>query len=200
MHYIAPTGTLSIIAGCSSGIEPLFALSYIHNILDGAKMVEVNPFFERAAKERGFYTDKMMEQLATGTQLSTMKNVPDDIKRLYVTAHDITPECHVRMQAAFQKSTHNAVSKTVNFPEKATRADIAKVYMMAYEQKLKGITIYRDKSRESQPLSTAAPVEKKKEEPVLKTASNQGTPQGHHGDRRGGINRMRRYICNGRFR
>ena len=165
---IAPTGTLSIIAGCSSGIEPLFALSYIHNILDGARMVEVNPFFDRAARERGFYTDTLMEQLATGTQLHSMKNIPDDIKKLYVTAHDITPEWHVKMQAAFQKSTHNAVSKTVNFPEDATREDIAKVYMMAYEEGLKGITIYRDKSREYQPLSTA-PIEKKKEEPVIRT-------------------------------
>jgi ribonucleoside-diphosphate reductase alpha chain len=165
---IAPTGTLSIIAGCSSGIEPLFALSYIHNILDGARMVEVNPFFEQAARERGFYTDTLMEQLATGTQLHSMKDVPEDIKKLFVTAHDISPEWHVKMQAAFQKSTHNAVSKTVNFPEDATRADIAKVYMMAYEEGLKGITIYRDKSREYQPLSTA-PVEKKVEQPVVRT-------------------------------
>jgi len=165
---IAPTGTLSIIAGCSSGIEPLFALSYIHNILDGARMVEVNPFFDKVARERGFYTDQLMEQLASGTQLHSMKDIPDDIKELYVTAHDISPEWHVKMQAAFQKSTHNAVSKTVNFPEDATRDDIAKVYMMAYEEKLKGITIYRDKSREYQPLSTA-PVEKKKEEPVIRT-------------------------------
>ncbi|HEY94984.1 MAG TPA: vitamin B12-dependent ribonucleotide reductase [Dehalococcoidia bacterium] len=164
---IAPTGTLSIIAGCSSGIEPLFALSYIHNILDGARMVEVNPFFEQAARERGFYTDTLMERLATGTQLHSMKDVPDDIKKLFVTAHDISPEWHVKMQAAFQKSTHNAVSKTVNFPEDATREDIAKVYMMAYEEELKGITIYRDKSREYQPLSTA-PVEKKKE-PTART-------------------------------
>ncbi|MFC1948079.1 vitamin B12-dependent ribonucleotide reductase [Chloroflexota bacterium] len=166
---IAPTGTLSIIAGCSSGIEPLFALSYIHNILDGARMVEVNPFFDQAARERDFYTDQLMEQLATGTQLHSMEDIPNDIKELYVTAHDISPEWHVKMQAAFQKSTHNAVSKTVNFPEDATREDIAKVYMMAFEEELKGITIYRDKSREYQPLSTA-PVEKKKtEEPAIRT-------------------------------
>ncbi|UCD10316.1 MAG: vitamin B12-dependent ribonucleotide reductase [Dehalococcoidales bacterium] len=165
---IAPTGTLSIITGCSSGIEPLFALSYIHNILDGARMVEVNPFFDQTARECGFYTDKLMEQLATGTQLHSMKDIPDDIKQIYVTAHDITPKWHVKMQAAFQKSTHNAVSKTVNFPEEATREDIANVYMMAYEQELKGITIYRDKSREYQPLSTA-PVENKVEELPVRT-------------------------------
>ncbi len=165
---IAPTGTLSIIAGCSSGIEPLFALSYIHNILDGAQMVEVNPFFDQAAKEQGFYTDKLMEQLATGTQLHSMNDIPEDVKQLFVTAHDISPEWHVKMQASFQKSTHNAVSKTVNFPEDATREDIAKVYMMAYEEELKGITIYRDKSREYQPLSTG-PAEKNEQEMPVRT-------------------------------
>ncbi|MFC2069953.1 vitamin B12-dependent ribonucleotide reductase [Chloroflexota bacterium] len=157
---IAPTGTLSIIAGCSSGIEPLFALSYIHNILDGDHMVEVNPYFEQAAKDGEFYSDVLMQQLATGTQLHTLDDIPHDIKRLFITAHEITPEWHIRMQAAFQKSTHNAVSKTVNFAEEATEADIAKVYMMAYEKKLKGITIYRDKSREEQPLSTGSAVKK----------------------------------------
>ncbi len=160
---IAPTGTLSIIAGCSSGIEPLFALSYIHNILDGAQLVEVNPYFEEVAKRENFYSEELMQQLASGTQLHALEDVPDKIKRLFVTAHEISPEWHVRMQAAFQKSTHNAVSKTVNFPQEATREDIAEVYMMAYERGLKGITIYRDRSREAQPLSTNQ-VEKKAEE------------------------------------
>ncbi len=157
---IAPTGTLSIIAGCSSGIEPIFALSYIHNILDGAQLVEVNPLFEEVARSEGFYSEELMQQLASGTQLHTLKNIPDNIKRLFVTAHEISPEWHVRMQAAFQKSTHNAVSKTVNFPQEATEEDITKVYMMAYELELKGITIYRDRSRESQPLSTGRVEEK----------------------------------------
>ncbi|MFB0559302.1 MAG: vitamin B12-dependent ribonucleotide reductase, partial [Dehalococcoidales bacterium] len=151
---IAPTGTLSIIAGCSSGIEPLFALSYIHNILDGAQMVEVNPYFEDVAKSEGFYSEELMQQLASGSQLHTIEGIPEDTKRLFVTAHEIQPEWHVRMQAAFQKSTDNAVSKTVNFPQEATEEDIAKVYLMAYEEGLKGITIYRDRSREAQPLST----------------------------------------------
>ncbi|OGO24521.1 MAG: ribonucleoside-diphosphate reductase, adenosylcobalamin-dependent [Chloroflexi bacterium RBG_16_51_9] len=163
---IAPTGTLSIIAGCSSGIEPLFALSYIHNILDGAHMVEVNPFFEEAARSGGFYSEELMEQLATGTQLHDLKNIPDHIKRVFVTAHEISPEWHVKMQAAFQKSTHNAVSKTVNFSEHATREDISKVYLMAYDLELKGITVYRDKSRDFQPLSTS-PVEKKAEKAAI---------------------------------
>jgi len=152
---IAPTGTLSIIAGCSSGIEPLFALSYIRNILDGAQLVEVNPYFEEVAKKEGFYSEELMQQLATGTQLHTLEDIPDNIKRLFVTAHEIIPEWHVKMQAAFQKSTDNAVSKTVNFPQEATREDITKVYMMAHQEKLKGITIYRDRSREAQPLSTS---------------------------------------------
>ncbi len=152
---IAPTGTLSIIAGCSSGIEPLFALSYVRNILDGAQLVEVNPYFEEVAKSEGFYSEELMQQLASGTRLHTVENIPDSIKRLFVTAHEISPEWHVRMQSSFQKSTHNAVSKTVNFPQGASEEDIAKVYMMAYEEGLKGITIYRDRSREAQPLSTA---------------------------------------------
>ena len=152
---IAPTGTLSIIAGCSSGIEPLFALSYIRNILDGAQLVEVNPYFEEVAKSQGFYSEELIHQLATGTQLHTLEGTPDNIKRLFVTAHEISPEWHVRMQAAFQKSTDNAVSKTVNFPQEATQEDITKVYMMAYQEELKGITVYRDRSREAQPLSTS---------------------------------------------
>ena len=151
---IAPTGTLSILAGCSSGIEPLFALSYTRNILDGAQLVEVNPYFETAAKNEGFYSEELMQNLANGAHLSDIDSVPEKIKRLFVTAHEINPEGHVRMQAAFQKSTHNAVSKTVNFPREATEEDIAKVYMLAYEEGLKGITIYRDRSRETQVLST----------------------------------------------
>jgi ribonucleoside-diphosphate reductase alpha chain len=151
---IAPTGTLSIIAGCSSGIEPLFALSYTRNILDGAQLVEVNPYFEEVTKREGFYSVELMQQLASGVRLHDIDGVPDRIKRLFVTAHEISPEWHVRMQAAFQRSTDNAVSKTVNFPHEATREDIAKVYMMAYEEGLKGITIYRDRSREAQVLTT----------------------------------------------
>jgi ribonucleoside-diphosphate reductase alpha chain len=151
---IAPTGTLSIIAGCSSGIEPLFALSYTRHILDGAQLLEVNPYFEGVAKSEGFYSEELMQRLADGAKLHDMEEVPDGVKRLFVTAHEIAPEWHVKMQAAFQKSTHNAVSKTVNFPQEATREDIAKVYMMAYDEGLKGITIYRDRSREAQVLTT----------------------------------------------
>lgn len=150
---IAPTGSLSIIANCSSGIEPLFALSYVRHILEGEEFVEVNPYFEEAAKKGGFYSPELMKQLAEGKSLKDIEGVPEEAKRLFVTSHDISPECHVKMQAVFQKFTDSAVSKTVNFPHDATADDVAKVYMLAYRENLKGITIYRDRSRESQVLT-----------------------------------------------
>jgi len=150
---IAPTGTLSIIAGCSSGIEPLFALSYTRTILEGTQLSEVNPLFEEVARKEGFYSDELMQDVAKKGNLRDVKGVPDGLKKVFVTAHGITPEWHVRMQAAFQKSTDNAVSKTVNFPHDATREDVARVYMLAYKEGCKGITIYRDRSRDSQVLS-----------------------------------------------
>jgi ribonucleoside-diphosphate reductase alpha chain len=151
---IAPTGTLSIIAGCSGGIEPIFALSFTKNILDGSHLIEVNPYFEECAKQGGFYSADLMQQLADGAHLSEIEDIPEEVKEVYVTAHEISPEWHIRMQAAFQKYTNNAVSKTVNFPKTATREDVANVYTMAYEAGLKGITIYRDGSRENQVLTT----------------------------------------------
>jgi ribonucleoside-diphosphate reductase alpha chain len=159
---IAPTGSLSIIANCSSGIEPLFALSYVRHILEGEEFIEVNPYFEEAAKKGGFYSPDLMKQLAEGKRLKDIEEVPENIKRLFVTAHDITPEWHVKMQAAFQKFTDSAVSKTVNFPHEATPDDVAEVYMLAYKEGLKGITIYRDRSRGSQVL-TVGEVSKKAE-------------------------------------
>jgi ribonucleoside-diphosphate reductase alpha chain len=151
---IAPTGTLSIIAGCSGGIEPLFALVYTRNILDGARMIEANTYFEEAAKKGGFYSEELMKQLAGGAHLSDLDGVPNDVKKVFVTAHEISPEWHVEMQSVFQKYTDNAVSKTVNFSHEAAKDDVANVYMLAYEKGLKGITIYRDRSREGQPMST----------------------------------------------
>ncbi|MGD2064850.1 MAG: vitamin B12-dependent ribonucleotide reductase [Dehalococcoidia bacterium] len=159
---IAPTGSLSIIANCSSGIEPLFALSYVRHILEGEEFIEVNPYFEQAAKKGGFYSPELMKDLAEGKRLKDIEEVPEDIKRLFVTAHDISPEWHVKMQAAFQKFTDSAVSKTVNFPHEATPDDVAEVYMLAYQEALKGITIYRDRSRDSQVL-TIGQVAKKSE-------------------------------------
>ncbi len=159
---IAPTGSLSIIANCSSGIEPLFALSYVRHILEGEEFIEVNPYFEEAAKKGGFYSPELMKQLAEGKRLKDIEEVPEDIKRLFVTAHDISPEWHVKMQAAFQKFTDSAVSKTVNFPHEATPDDVAEVYILAHQENLKGITIYRDRSRDSQVL-TIGEVAKKAE-------------------------------------
>jgi len=157
---IAPTGSLSIIANCSSGIEPLFALSYVRHILEGEEFIEVNPYFEEAAKKGGFYSPDLMKQLAEGKRLKDIEEVPEDIKRLFVTAHDISPEWHVKMQAAFQKFTDSAVSKTVNFPHEATPEDVANVYKMAYQEGLKGITIYRDRSRDSQVLTVGEGIKK----------------------------------------
>ena len=150
---VAPTGSLSIIANCSSGIEPIFALSYVRHILEGEELVEVNPYFEQVAKDGGFYSPELMKDLALGKKLRDIEGVPEDVKRIFVTAHDITPEWHVKMQAAFQRFCDSAVSKTVNFPYEATPEDVANVYMRAYEEKVKGITIYRDRSRESQVLT-----------------------------------------------
>ena len=157
---IAPTGSLSIIANCSSGIEPIFALSYVRHILEGEEFIEVNPYFEQAARKGGFYSSELMKQLAEGKRLRDIESVPEEIKRLFVSAYDTSPEWHVRMQAAFQKFTDSAVSKTVNFPYEATPEDVAKVYMLAYHEGLKGITIYRDRSRESQVLTLGKRKEK----------------------------------------
>ncbi len=174
---IAPTGTLSIIAGCSSGIEPLFALSYKRHILEGEEFIEVNPYFEKVAKEKDFYSEELMRKLAEGTHLRDIEGIPEDVKGLFVTAHDIKPEWHVRMQAAFQKSTHNAVSKTVNFPREATPEDVARVYLRAYDEGVKGITIYRDGSREGQVLTTGK-TGKKAEGAVLSPRKRTKTTSG----------------------
>jgi len=149
---IAPTGTISIIAGCSSGIEPLFAICFIRNVMEGTELVEVNPLFEETARERGFHSDELMRKVARLGSISGMTEVPDDIRRIFITAHDITPEWHVKIQAAFQKYADNAVSKTVNFPHNATPEDVDKVFMLAYKLRCKGITIYRYASKKEQVL------------------------------------------------
>jgi ribonucleoside-diphosphate reductase alpha chain len=150
---IAPTGTISIIANCSSGIEPLFAVSFIRNILDNTEFVEVNPLFEKIARERGFYSTDLMKTIAKRGTIQGIDSIPEDVKRVFVTAHDITPEWHVKMQAAFQRYTDNAVSKTVNFPSNASTKDVENVFILAYRLGCKGVTIYRDKSRSSQVLN-----------------------------------------------
>jgi ribonucleoside-diphosphate reductase alpha chain len=157
---IAPTGTISIIANASSGVEPLFAVSFVRNVMDNTKMIEVNPLFEEVAKERGFYSAELMEKIAEHGTLHDIVEIPADVRDVFVTAHDITPEYHIKMQSAFQKYTDNAVSKTVNFPNDATIEDVEKVYRLAYQSGCKGVTIYRDGSRDEQVLSTGKKEEK----------------------------------------
>ena len=151
---IAPTGTISIIANASSGIEPIFAVSFVRQVLDNNILVEVHPLFESMARKRGVYSKALMEKIAEHGTVQDIEDIPSDIRSIFVTAHDITPEDHIRMQAAFQKNTDNAVSKTVNFPKTATIEEVREVYELAYKLDCKGVTIYRDGSRENQVLST----------------------------------------------
>lgn len=164
---IAPTGTISIIAGTSSGIEPVFAISYIRNVMDDDKLVEVHPYFEQVAKQRGFYSKKLMQTIAQKGTLHGIEEIPEDVRRVFVTAHDISPEYHIRMQSAFQESTDNAVSKTVNFAKTATKQDVRDAYDLAYELGLKGVTIYRDGSRQGQVLSVGEKTEEKEDDAIL---------------------------------
>jgi len=165
---IAPTGTISIIAGpCSSGIEPMFAISYFRaNVLDNDKMIEIEAAFKEVMESRGLYSRKLMEKIAETGSISHMEEIPSDIRRAFVTAHDITPEWHIKMQAIFQKYTDNAVSKTVNFHQDATMDAVREVYMLAYELGCKGVTIYRDKSRDEQVLNVGSKDTAKQVAPV----------------------------------
>src|SRR5208283_1996565 len=152
---IAPTGSLSIIAGCSSGIEPLFAIAFVRNVLEGTKLIEVNPFFEEIIKQSNLYLDDdVIERITDAGSLRGIDGITEDIKRVFVTAYDITPEDHIKMQSIFQKYTDNAVSKTVNLPKTATTKDVENVYRLADKLGCKGVTIYRNGSREDQVLST----------------------------------------------
>ncbi|MEM2211452.1 MAG: vitamin B12-dependent ribonucleotide reductase [Nitrososphaerales archaeon] len=165
---IAPTGTISEIAGCSSGIEPLYAVAYVRNVAEslGEKLIVINPIFEEIAIKEGFYDEQIIRKIARTTSIQHIEEIPENIRRIFVTAHDISPEWHVRMQAAFQKYTHNAVSKTVNFPNYATPYDIERAFLLAYKLGCKGITVYRDGSRRVQVLET---LESKSNEKGLKS-------------------------------
>ncbi len=149
---IAPTGSISIIAGCSSGIEPIFAISFIRNVLGGTRLFETNPLFEMVAKERGFYGAELFEKIAATGSLQKIEGIPDDVRELFVTALDIQPEWHVKMQAVFQKYTDNAVSKTVNLPREASAEDVRKIYELAWKLKCKGVTVFRYGSKPEQVL------------------------------------------------
>ncbi|HZK67372.1 MAG TPA: vitamin B12-dependent ribonucleotide reductase [Chloroflexota bacterium] len=166
---IAPTGTISIIAGCTSGVEPLFAIAFRH-VVGERQLNFVNPYFEKLARERGFYSDELMEKVARQGTLHGIEEVPEEVRRVFVTAHEVAPEWHVRMQAAFQKHTDNGVSKTVNLPNSALVEDVAGVYRLAFQEGCLGITVFRDGCKDTQVLHVGS----KKSEPVAKETPSYG--------------------------
>jgi ribonucleoside-diphosphate reductase alpha chain len=164
VNTIAPTGTISIIAGCSSGIEPLFAVSFVRNVLSGTRLFESNPLFEQMAKDRGFHSRELLAEVAKHPSLAAIKGIPGDVKKLFVTAFDVAPRQHLEIQAAFQRYTDNAVSKTINLPADATVEDVREIYLEAHRLKCKGITIYRYGSKSGQVLSVGEEVESRPDE------------------------------------
>jgi ribonucleoside-diphosphate reductase alpha chain len=154
---VAPTGTISMIAGCSSGIEPLFAVAYRRRVLDGEILTELHPRFRQVAEHRGFWSDTLAEKVATRGSVRGLDEVPVDVQELFGTAYDVPVEVHVRMQAAFQQHVHAAVSKTINLASTSTPADVSKAYQLAYQLGCKGVTVYRDGSRDAQVLSFGPP-------------------------------------------
>jgi len=150
---IAPTGTISIIAGCSSGIEPLFAIAFTRNVMNHDLLRDINPVFLELAKEYNFADPQILAEIGQKGIASNVEGIPAKIRRSFVTAHEIAPEWHIRIQAAFQKFTHNAVSKTINYPHDATREDVGEGFRLAYKYGCKGLTVYRDGSRAEQVLT-----------------------------------------------
>lgn len=169
---IAPTGTLSILAGVSSGVEPVFAYVYVRNVMDNTELLEVNPILKEELERRGLYSEELMRQIADEGTLAHIDGLPTDLKQVFVSAHDVTPEWHIRMQAAFQKDTDNAVSKTVNFSRDATRDEVEEVYLLAWKLDCKGVTIYRDNSRDAQVLNIGK--DKEREDQEKGSASHAG--------------------------
>ncbi len=150
---VAPTGSISIIAGVSSGIEPFFALVYTRNILDNDLLLEINPLFEQVARERGFYSQELMRRVAQTGSIQDVEEIPVEVRRVFVTAHDVSPEWHIRMQAAYQRHTDSAISKTINLPHRASVQDVQRACLLAYQLGCKGLTLYRDGSRDVQVLT-----------------------------------------------
>ncbi|MFU8819553.1 MAG: vitamin B12-dependent ribonucleotide reductase [Desulfurivibrio sp.] len=169
---IAPTGTISILAGCSSGVEPLFAVAFLRRVMDNDELFEVNPLFEQLAKNEEFYSHELVRRIAHQGTLADLEEIPEKYRRIFETAHDITPRNHLEIQAAFQRHTNNAVSKTINFSHEASEDDVREAYMLAYEVGCKGVTIYRDGCRENQVLNIgktdkkAAPAQVLPQKPV----------------------------------
>ncbi len=153
MITVAPTGTISIVAGCSSGIEPLFALSYVRNVLSGTRLFETHPLFEKELRQRGLYSRELMAEIGKSGSIQSFKEVPAELKKIFITSFDVPPEQHLRIQAAFQEYTDNSVSKTINLPSDATVEDVRNIYLMAHDLKCKGITIYRYGTKKDQVLS-----------------------------------------------
>lgn len=153
VNTVAPTGTISIIAGCSSGIEPLFALSYVRNVLSGTRFFETHPMFEMELRRRGLYSKELMADVGRVGSLKEISSIPDDLKRVFITSFDVSADMHLRIQAAFQEHTDNSVSKTINLPADATVEDVRNIFMKAHELKCKGITIYRYNTKRDQVLS-----------------------------------------------
>ena len=171
---VAPTGTISIIAGCSGGIEPMFSLAFLRQVMKDAQGVptilhEVNHVFEEVANDRGFYSDELIEDIVSSGTLHHRDDVPEDVKRVFVTAHDITPHWHMRMQAAFQRHCDSSISKTINFPRDATVEDVAQIYQLAIDSGVKGVTVYRDGCRDVQPMALKGSQRREEATPVEST-------------------------------
>jgi ribonucleoside-diphosphate reductase alpha chain len=152
---IAPTGTISIIADCSSGIEPLYAIYYVRHVLEGEHLREIHPEFIQIARERGFYSAELIDSLSSTTSIQHLDSIPEDVRRLFLTSHDVPPERQVRMQSVFQKYVDNAVSKTINMPSTSTVREVREIFELAFTLKCKGITVYREGSKPGQVLTTA---------------------------------------------
>jgi ribonucleoside-diphosphate reductase alpha chain len=159
---IAPTGTISMICNTSGGVEPQFSLVYVKNVMDGNKLLYINPHFEKVIKDAGIYSSELMEKVADEGSVAHIDEIPEEIKKVFVTSHDISPKWHLRMQGAFQKYVDNAVSKTINFTKEATKEEIKMAYELAYELGCKGVTVYRDGSRENQVLNVGKEVKETK--------------------------------------
>ncbi|MFP5213311.1 MAG: vitamin B12-dependent ribonucleotide reductase, partial [Acidobacteriota bacterium] len=174
---IAPTGTISILAGASSGIEPVFAISFVRKVLDNQELVEVHPLFQRIAKERGFYSEALMKKIAREGSIQDFEEIPEDVRRVFVISHDVTPDWHIRIQAAFQQHTDNAVSKTINFPNSASEDDVRDAYLSAYRLGCKGLTIYRDGSRDVQVLNIQREKAAEQGKPVFQAVQPRPRPE-----------------------